>query len=49
MGYVRSHVPRRTAISNLYRHNPFTEKPVTDEKIMKNQLGNSKEISERHH
>jgi integrase len=49
LGNVGSNVPRRTAISNFYRHNPFTKTPVTDERIMETQFGHSKEISERHY
>lgn len=46
---VGSNVPRRTAISNFYRLNPFTKKPVDDDKIIENQFGHSKEISEKHY
>ena len=41
---VGSNVPRRTAISNFYRHNPFTGQPVTDESLMVAQFGNSEDV-----
>jgi len=41
---VGTNVGRRTAISNFYRHNPLTGKPVTDESIISEQFGNTKDI-----
>ena len=44
---VGSNVPRRTAISNFYRHNPFTGQPVTDESLMVAQFGNSEDVRKK--
>ena len=46
---VGSNVPRRTAISNFYRHNPFTGNPVTDESLMVAQFGNSEDVRKKHY
>ena len=46
---VESNVARRTAISYFYRHNPFTDKSVTDESVMSDQFGNSEDIRKKHY